>query len=98
MFAEVLCGEFVFRHGDPQTLIQLCHGFLLQTRQDMGIGIHRNGNGGMAETLADDFGMNPLDKHQGCVGVAEIVKANAVEPMVSGEGGKGVGEPAWIPW
>ena len=64
----------------------------------MGISVQSNGNSGVAETLAYDLGMDPLDKHQGGVGVAEIMKANALESVVSGEGGKGVGKPTWVPW
>lgn len=45
----------------------------------MGIDLEGEGDGGVAEHLADDFSGDALGKEQGCGGVAQVVEADAGE-------------------
>ena len=55
-------------------LVELVNRFLLQARQNMRIGIERNGDGGMAKALTHHLGVDALDKKRGGMCVAQIVK------------------------
>ena len=55
-------------------MVELGDGFLLQARQDMGIGIQRDGDGGMAKALAHHLGVDTLDEQLGGMGHEAILR------------------------
>ena len=51
----------------------------LELGDDMGVGIHRQGDGRVTEHLHDDAGVHSVGKQEACSAVAQVVEAHTRE-------------------
>ena len=79
---------------------QPCHGrggSLVQARQDVAVGVHRDGDGRVPEPFADDLGRDAGGERRGCIAVAQVVQTDGGQPGGADMLSEPVGEPlGWI--
>ena len=66
-------------YGGRQRDVDAPRRFVLHVRQHVAVNVQRDGDVAVAESFADDLGMDALTQELGCVAVPEIVEADGWE-------------------